>query len=64
MPDWLGKKLIMTIVGVLVAAFGQKAGLDAPSQQLVVGAIGAYVVGQGVADNGKEKAKIEAKKAP
>lgn len=60
MPDWLGKKLLMTILGVFVAAFGQKAGLDAAQQQLVVGAIGAYVVGQGVADNGKEKAKIEA----
>lgn len=55
------KKFLATVAGVLVA-LGSKIGLDLPTEATlsIVGAIAAYVIGQGIADNGKEAAKVAA----
>lgn len=55
------KKMWMTILGVALALFGERAGLT-PDQVLQgAGLLGVYVVGQGVADHGKEAEKIRQK---
>lgn len=60
MPSWLkSKKLWAAVIGVLVASVGGKAGLDLEAQRTVVGVIMAYLVGAGLADVGKERAKVE-----
>ncbi|MYC03603.1 MAG: hypothetical protein F4X61_03110 [Rhodothermaceae bacterium] len=53
------KKAIATIMGLLVTLL-EGVGLDIPQDTLVavVGLIAVYVVGQGVADHGKEKEKV------
>lgn len=53
------KKLTATLIGVLVNFFGEAIGLDEHSRQQVTIVLVAFVVGQGVADVGKEKAKVE-----
>jgi hypothetical protein len=59
--DWCGghKKLTATVVGALVALVPD-AILDADRRKWVVEMIMLFVAGQGIADAGKEKAKIEA----
>ena len=54
------KKFIAAIAGVIVAIFGN-FGIDIPPDELIaiMSPIIAYIVGQGVADQGKEKAKVE-----
>lgn len=56
------KKFVAMLVGVIVVIVG-KAGFDVDQTTIaeIVGLIVAFIVGQGVADAGKEKAKIEAK---
>jgi hypothetical protein len=56
------KKFLVTIGGVLYSTVGRKLGLTAEQVAEGVAMTAAYVVGQGVADHGKEKAKIEAGK--
>ena len=59
--DMLGsKKAIAMIVG-LVVSFAAKYGLQLPTEELaaVLSPVLAYILGQGVADVGKEKARIE-----
>ena len=53
------KKFIAAIVGVIIALVS-KLGieLDTEAVALVVSPILAYIVGQGVADHGKERAQI------
>ena len=48
------------IVGLLVSGAG-KYGLEIPTEELttVLSPLLAYIVGQGIADVGKEKARIE-----
>jgi hypothetical protein len=56
------KKAIATIAAVITVVLGGKLKwLDEATTQLVVAAVGAYVVGQGWADMGKEKSKVELK---
>lgn len=54
------KKFQAAVVGVIVA-FAGKAGLNLDDTSLltVLSPILAYIAGQGLADIGKEKAKIE-----
>ncbi len=59
--DMLGsKKAIAMIVGLVVSVAG-KVGLDLPTEDLtaVLSPVLAYILGQGVADVGKEKAQVE-----
>jgi len=54
------KKFIAALVGlgvVVVAHFGLT--LDQESIMVALSPILAYIVGQGIADTGKEKAKVE-----
>ena len=51
----MSKKFIYTIVGVIVTLLHEKFGIDpAMAQQIAYGII-ALVIGQGMADFGKEK---------
>jgi len=53
------KKFIAMLVGVLTVLLG-KVGLDLDEETLtkIVGLVAAYVLGQGIADHGKEQKKI------
>jgi hypothetical protein len=53
------KKAVAMIVGVLMGAFGKKLGLDEDSLTKIIGSIMAYVIGQGIADHGKEAVKAK-----
>ena len=62
--DWIkeklsSKKLRMTITGIAVVIGGQYFGIDEATVTKIVGLVMSYVVGQGIADAGKEKARIE-----
>ena len=54
------KKFLVAITAVLVSV-GAKVGLNVANDVLlpVVVLVASYIVGQGIADAGKEKAKIE-----
>ena len=54
------KKAIAMIVGLLVS-IGGKYGLEIPTEELtaVLSPLLVYIAGQGIADIGKEKARIE-----
>ena len=55
------KKALALISGGIIWALAQAGIVASPEQILpVLGLISAYILGQGVADVGKEKAKIEA----
>jgi len=58
---WGHKKLTATIVGAAIALVPDTA-LDPDRKKWVVELVMAYLVGQGIADNGKEAAKIQAEK--
>ena len=51
------KKFLATIIGALTVALGQAFGLSEDQSLKISGMIGAYVLGQGLADQGKEKEK-------
>ena len=55
------KKFLATLVGILSILIG-KIGWNVPDETLtqLVALVASFVVGQGIADFGKEKAKIEA----
>jgi hypothetical protein len=53
------KKAAAMAAGVVMAAIGKKIGLDEQAVTSIVATIIAYVVGQGIADHGKEAAKAE-----
>lgn len=56
------KKVWMSIVGVIVAIAGKQGlDLDVTEVMAVIAPIMAYIVGQGIADVGKEKEKIKDK---
>ena len=58
------KKAVAMVGGVLVGLAG-KVGLNLPTEELtaVLSPILAYILGQGVADAGKEKALVEQRDA-
>ena len=55
------KKFLATLVGIIVTLVA-KIGWDVPEETVtkLVGLLASYVVGQGIADAGKEKAIVEA----
>ena len=53
------KKAVAMLVGVLMAAFGKKMGLDEEAVMSVAGTAAVYILGQGIADHGKEAAKVQ-----
>ena len=57
------KKFIAASAGVIIS-LGGTWGLDLPTDSVmaILSPIMAYIIGQGIADAGKEKAKIEAGK--
>ena len=54
------KKAIAAVTGVLVSVVG-RWGLDLPVDAVnqIVGVIAAYIVGQGIADAGKEAVRLQ-----
>lgn len=56
-----GKKAFAATLAALFALLNKalNLGIDDQTVQMIVGAIVVYIFGQGIADNGKEKAKIE-----
>lgn len=59
------KKFLVAVLSIVVWAIG-KAGLSLTVEQLlpIVGPLWVYIFGQGLADLGKEKAKVEAESSP
>ena len=57
------KKFLAAAIGCVVIALGSALGLSEDQSTKVAGLIVAYVLGQGMADHGKEKAREEAKLA-
>ncbi len=59
--DMLKSKKAIAMIAGLVVSFAGKYGLQLPIEELtaVLSPVLAYIVGQGVADVGKEKARIE-----
>lgn len=53
------KKAAAMVAGVLMAAFGKKVGLDESAVTSIVATVIAYLVGQGIADHGKEAVKAK-----
>ena len=53
------KKLTMSILGVLITFAGNELGIEKDVIAMAVTLIGTFVLGQGIADHGKEKAKVE-----
>ena len=49
----------MASIGVIVANSAGLTALSESTLMMILGVIGSYIVGQGLADLGKEKAKIE-----
>ena len=54
------KKALTAIAGVIIA-IAAKAGLEISTEELmpILAPLMAYIVGQGIADHGKERAKVE-----
>ena len=60
LPDILkSKKGQAFLSGLLALCLKDLLGLDAPTVTSIVALVGSYVLGQGIADHGKEKAKVE-----
>lgn len=57
-----GSKKFVALVAGLITAGVAKLGWDAPPEFIIgiLGLVGTYIIGQGIADNGKEAAKITA----
>ena len=54
------KKAIAMLAGLMVAGFGHLGlNLDPEALTTILAPVLAYIVGQGVADHGKEKARME-----
>lgn len=54
------KKFLATVIGAVVIALASALGLSEEQATKVAAMICAYIIGQSVADVGKEKAKVEA----
>lgn len=55
------KKVAALITGYIVARLGPDTGINEELIKWMLGLIGSYIVGQGIADNGKVAAEITAK---
>jgi len=55
------KKLWVLIIGITSIMVGHYLGLDDALLSIIGAAIASYQVGQGIADHGKEKSRIEHK---
>ena len=53
------KKFLATVIGAVVIALATSLGLSEDQATKVAALICTYVIGQSVADSGKEKAKLE-----
>ncbi len=55
------KKFLAAIAGAAVVVLNKAIGLEIPETDVlkILGVVASYIVGQGIADHGKEKAKIE-----
>lgn len=53
------KKAAAALAGIIMSLFGKKVGFDEAAVQSVVYTLIAYIVGQGVADHGKEAVKAK-----
>lgn len=62
LKQMLGSKKFLAAVVGLIVGFAAKKGLDLDTESLmaILSPILAYILGQGVADMGKEKVKAEA----
>ena len=60
-----GSKKALAMIAGLIASLAGKYGLDIPTEELtvVLSPVLAYILGQGVADAGKEKARIESNRS-
>ena len=56
------KKFWAMVVGAVVVTAGTQLGLSQDQAVALAAVITGYIVGQGIADSGKERAKIEAGK--
>jgi|TARA_R110002096_G_scaffold55026_13_gene141634 uncharacterized membrane protein (DUF441 family) len=54
------KKFTAMVIGIAATFLADKYGLDQEQTTLILGTIISYIIGQGIADNGKEAAKVEA----
>jgi len=61
LKDMLGSKKAVAMVVGLIVSLGGRIGLELDSEALtvVLSPVLAYILGQGLADAGKEKARIE-----
>jgi len=57
----ISRKLWAAVVGALILAVGGHFGMDEETLTKIAGIVAAYIVGQGLADAGKEKAGAEAR---
>ena len=55
----LGLGVVASLAGVVAGKFGWDPASFSDSSTEVVAMISAYIIGQGVADHGKEKVKLE-----
>ena len=53
------KKLWVTILGSALITIGSSIGIPESVATQIVGLVASYVIGQGIADFGKERAKVE-----
>lgn len=58
--DLLGSKKFLVSLSAAISAAVMRLGFDIPQETVlaIVGPLAAYVVGQGVADHGKERGKL------
>ena len=59
--DLLKSKKALTAIAAAIVAAGGKIGWDVSTDELmpILTPLMAYIVGQGIADHGKERAKVE-----
>lgn len=59
--DMLTSKKFLTMIVALILGVTNRIGLNLPESelQIVIASLMTYIIGQGFADAGKEKAKIE-----
>jgi hypothetical protein len=53
------KKFLSSVAAILFVLSPASAGLDEATILQVVSLVAAYIVGQGIADNGKEAARVQ-----
>ena len=58
------KKAQAFILGIIAVALSKLVGLGDEEVNKIVGLIATYILGQGIADHGKEAAKINAENKP